>query len=450
MGRNLCLSMLAILLLLTGCGRSLDEGEGVPDVISMRPPPREDPVVEAGDSDEVEALVEVEEEAAAVVESSDPFVQQINAADPVQGMELFNVINDSGFACASCHSAETDQRLVGPGLWGLPSRTDEREAGISPHRYMYNSIVNPNDYIVESYTEGLMPPNYSDLFTEEELQHLTAYLMTLDEQPVVAVAEAPAGEDAPAEEEGDEAVAQAPTATPTITPIPATPTPTFTPVPPDPIVWLAQNSVPALGETIYNEREIDGATCASCHGTGEDNDLTDVVAMARQAEEPTELYLYNAILNPEAHTTNYGEALTISEVTDLVAYLVTLEGGDASALSTGGGEEMSIAERIASADPVNGEQLFAELNDTGFACNSCHSAETTDRMVGPGLHGIPARAAERVEGESAEEYIYNSIVHPNDYIVEDYTENLMPQNYSEIYTEQENYDLAAYLMTLED
>ncbi|MEL7432957.1 MAG: c-type cytochrome [Chloroflexota bacterium] len=104
-----------------------------------------------------------------------------------------------------------------------------------------------------------------------------------------------------------------------------------------------------------------------------------------------------------------------------------------------------IVELVANADPVNGETLF----NSGVTCTSCHLVESEDRLVGPGLLDIPQRAETRVEGEIAERYLYNAIILPNDHVVEGYPA-AMYASYPDDYTEEEIYDIVAYLMTLGD
>lgn len=105
-----------------------------------------------------------------------------------------------------------------------------------------------------------------------------------------------------------------------------------------------------------------------------------------------------------------------------------------------------------------GQQLFNEQYETeiGFwSCAMCHNVDTPDASIGPSLYGIADRTGERVEGEVAERYIYNSILHPYDYFVEGYEgedQQRMPPNYEELLVrdgnEQDVYDLIAYLLTL--
>jgi cytochrome c553 len=108
-------------------------------------------------------------------------------------------------------------------------------------------------------------------------------------------------------------------------------------------------------------------------------------------------------------------------------------------------------------DAGNGERLFTTMINVGtssginadWSCNTCHDPTTDVRGVGPGFLSVGARASERVEGYPAELYIYNSIIHPNDYIVEDFVGDLMPTGYAEALSEQDIYDIVAYLMTLQ-
>lgn len=109
------------------------------------------------------------------------------------------------------------------------------------------------------------------------------------------------------------------------------------------------------------------------------------------------------------------------------------------------------------ADPTIGDTLFnlvAMSPSTGQNCTACHNPNEPVPAVGPYVYGIANRAAERVEGQSAVEYLYNSIAHPNDYILEQqgdmmYAAGLMPQDWTEVLTEDDIYHIVAYLLTLD-
>ncbi len=129
-------------------------------------------------------------EAATATFTPSPIPTQIAAGgaetvsgDPVHGQELYNLLRpEVGFACATCHYPDQETRLIGPGLLGISERAATRVEGQSALEYIHTSIVNPNAYIVEAdppYPPGLMPQIYADLWTEEELNDIIAYLFTL-------------------------------------------------------------------------------------------------------------------------------------------------------------------------------------------------------------------------------------------------------------------------------
>lgn len=106
------------------------------------------------------------------------------------------------------------------------------------------------------------------------------------------------------------------------------------------------------------------------------------------------------------------------------------------------------AEQLALAE--DGEVLFNTFYEqVGFACETCHFVDQETRKIGPGLLNVGSRGETRVEGQSSEVYISHAITNPNEYIVEEFTANLMPQTYADIFSEAELDALVAYLMTLE-
>lgn len=121
---------------------------------------------------------------------------------------------------------------------------------------------------------------------------------------------------------------------------------------------------------------------------------------------------------------------------------------DEDAAGADGGDAAGDASLVG--NPANGEVLYNQLYpEAGFACVSCHYPDQETRLVGPGLLNIGTRAATRVEGESAVEYIHNAIVNPGAYVVDGYPDLLMPQIYAELFNEDEINDLVAYLLTFE-
>ena len=92
------------------------------------------------------------------------------------------------------------------------------------------------------------------------------------------------------------------------------------------------------------------------------------------------------------------------------------------------------------------EQLWAEL-----ACSACHQidkdqTEDDSGPVGPHQGNLAERIAVIAPDQSAEEYVYTSIVDPNAFVVEPYFPNIMPQTYSEQMSEAEIRQLVQWLL----
>jgi hypothetical protein len=45
--------------------------------------------------------------------------------------------------------------------------------------YIRTSIVNPGAYVVKTFSDGLMPQNWAEIYSEDEIDDLIAYLLTL-------------------------------------------------------------------------------------------------------------------------------------------------------------------------------------------------------------------------------------------------------------------------------
>lgn len=78
-------------------------------------------------------------------------------------------------------------------------------------------------------------------------------------------------------------------------------------------------------------------------------------------------------------------------------------------------------------DAANGANLFAVT----YGCGGCHGnfAASDWAGAGPWVGQIAENAPRDVAGITAEQYVYNSILHPNDYIVDGFAANVMPQNF---------------------
>lgn len=102
-------------------------------------------------------------------------------------------------------------------------------------------------------------------------------------------------------------------------------------------------------------------------------------------------------------------------------------------------------------DPKAGEQIYYE-NAAGVnaGCRICHSLEKNEVIIGPSFYGVADRAGDRVPGLTAEEYLRQSIIEPNAFVVPGYPSGQMIQNFGQILTEEQIADLIAFLMTMKE
>jgi hypothetical protein len=66
-------------------------------------------------------------------------------------------------------------------------------------------------------------------------------------------------------------------------------------------------------------------------------------------------------------------------------------------------------------------------------------------VVGPSLAGVGERAATRVPGQSARDYLRTSIVMPDSYVVEGFDPGRMPSNWGDVLSDAEIDALVDYL-----
>ena len=98
-----------------------------------------------------------------------------------------------------------------------------------------------------------------------------------------------------------------------------------------------------------------------------------------------------------------------------------------------------------------GELLFHKVHigdNNVIGCTSCHSLKTDIKTVGPSLFAIGLRADKLIEGISAKEYLRQSIINPDSYIVSGYSPAIMFAHYQDELTETEINNLVTYLQSL--
>ena len=80
--------------------------------------------------------------------------------------------------CAGCHMLGTlGVGVTGPNLNDLIDVAGTRVAGEDAATYVHNSIVHPNDFVVEGFPAGVMPANFADRMSEAEIESLVTWLL---------------------------------------------------------------------------------------------------------------------------------------------------------------------------------------------------------------------------------------------------------------------------------
>jgi len=156
----------------------------------------------------------------------------------------------------------------------------------------------------------------------------------------------------------------------------------------------------------------------------------------------------------------YGGPLTTQQVEDIVNFVMGWR-ADAGAVQViefdAAGSDVD--KELPAGDAARGEQLFAQqvkqASGTNASCTACHSLVPGEVKTGPSLAGVATRAETRVAGESAEQYIRQSIQQPNAFHVPDNPayvgangKSLMPEGLGNLMSDQDLADLIAYLLTL--
>ena len=98
-------------------------------------------------------------------------------ADPVaRGQRVYL---DTG--CGGCHTIDgLSAGNVGPNQNNIGSVAATRIPGMSAEDYIRESILDPSAYVVEGYPDDVMPKNYSELLTSDELSDLVAFFLSLE------------------------------------------------------------------------------------------------------------------------------------------------------------------------------------------------------------------------------------------------------------------------------
>ena len=112
----------------------------------------------------------------------------------------------------------------------------------------------------------------------------------------------------------------------------------------------------------------------------------------------------------------------------------------------GGSASQPAASGGGAGDAAAGKALFAQtVIGSNPGCVTCHSLEAGKTLVGPSMAGIAGRAGSAVSGQSAEQYLRQSLAEPDAFVGKGFQKGLMPKP---TLTDKQANDIIAYLQTL--
>jgi cytochrome c2 len=96
------------------------------------------------------------------------------AGDAAGGQGVFT----GAGGCSACHSLQEGQVVVGPSLHGVGTRAGTERPGFPPEAYLYESITNPNAFVVPGFPPGVMPQTFKQVLSAQQLADVIAFLKT--------------------------------------------------------------------------------------------------------------------------------------------------------------------------------------------------------------------------------------------------------------------------------
>lgn len=94
------------------------------------------------------------------------------AGEALSGEQVF-----TSAGCSACHSLSPGVTKVGPSLAGIAQRAATMDPEMTAEMYITESILDPRAYVVEGYRSEIMPDNYAQLLSDQELKALVEFLM---------------------------------------------------------------------------------------------------------------------------------------------------------------------------------------------------------------------------------------------------------------------------------
>ncbi|MCB0065400.1 MAG: cytochrome c [Caldilineaceae bacterium] len=167
----LTFALVALLFLIVGCAPDADAALLAPDLGPKLVLAQSEGAVEIAPTPVPPKLAELTDEE--IYAGLDADVQQaIVNADPSQGETIALT-----FGCVGCHSLDPNEVKTGPTWHNVGDTAIVRVPGESPAQYIYQSITDPNSFVVPGYPSNVMPQNFSSTMSPAQIADMVAFLL---------------------------------------------------------------------------------------------------------------------------------------------------------------------------------------------------------------------------------------------------------------------------------
>jgi mono/diheme cytochrome c family protein len=94
--------------------------------------------------------------------------------DEIAGQKLFT----GKAGCIGCHTIGSTGGVTGPNLTNIASVAAARKPGMDAKAYIEESIHTPSAYVVPGYPDGVMPQNFAQILSADEINQIVDFLLT--------------------------------------------------------------------------------------------------------------------------------------------------------------------------------------------------------------------------------------------------------------------------------
>ena len=165
------LFIVALVFAVAGCAPNADSELLAPDLGPKLVLAQSEGAVELEPTPIPPKLAELSDEE--IYAGVDPDVQQaIMSADPANGETIALT-----FGCVGCHALDPNEVKTGPTWHNVGDIAVIRVPGESPAEYLYQSITAPNAFVVPGYPSNVMPANFTETMSPEQIATMVAYLL---------------------------------------------------------------------------------------------------------------------------------------------------------------------------------------------------------------------------------------------------------------------------------